>query len=290
VQGTELMTAGKLAEACPKLAESMRLDPSIGTGLYLADCFEKTRRSASAWATFREVEDMATKAGDHRADVAKRRADRLEPSLAKLTIVVPSGAEVEGLEIIRDQVVVGRPQWSAAVPVDPGSHVVRARAPHKKEYKTDIDVPAGAGNTRITIPPLADAPDEPPPKPWEPPKPIPPQERPPEDTGTAQRVVGIALGSAGVVAAAVGLVVGLNAKSIYNRSNADEHCIDNHCDEEGTTSRQHAFSAARVSTILSVAGGAAVVAGVVVYLTAPRTGAPVSVKAGLGGIQLETPF
>ena len=47
--------------ACPKFAESQRLDPGVGTLLYLADCYQHTNRPASAWTTFRQAAVTARK-------------------------------------------------------------------------------------------------------------------------------------------------------------------------------------------------------------------------------------
>src|SRR5215204_2648434 len=58
-QAKELIRQRKFAEACPKLQESNRLDPGIGTQFHLADCYEQSGRVASAWAAFLDVASQA---------------------------------------------------------------------------------------------------------------------------------------------------------------------------------------------------------------------------------------
>src|SRR5579883_992742 len=124
-EGRKLMKDGKPQDACPKFADSQRLDPSPSTLLNLANCYEKVGKTATAWATYKEAESQATAA--HRADfvgVAQKRAAALEGQLARVTITAAS--PVDGMEIKRDGVVVGRGEWGVAIPVDAGQHQVEA--------------------------------------------------------------------------------------------------------------------------------------------------------------------
>src|SRR5258708_3956605 len=71
----QLRAGGQVADACPMFAESKRLAPAVGVTLYLADCYERLGRTASAWDQFRDAERLAHERGDEkRASVAHGRA------------------------------------------------------------------------------------------------------------------------------------------------------------------------------------------------------------------------
>src|SRR4051812_6077257 len=89
--GRRLMDEGKFAEACPKLAESHRLDPAAGTLLNLAVCHEKEGKTASAWAEYNDLLGMKGGDGDaERRRIASDRLTRLEPGLPRITIIPDS--------------------------------------------------------------------------------------------------------------------------------------------------------------------------------------------------------
>ena len=49
-EGKRLHKDKNFQEACPKFEASHRIDPGLGTLLYLGDCYEEIGRTASAWA------------------------------------------------------------------------------------------------------------------------------------------------------------------------------------------------------------------------------------------------
>lgn len=265
-EGKRLMTTGKLTAACPKFAESQRLDPGIGTMLWLADCYRQNGQTASAWAVFREAEGLAVKQQDPRVKIAREEALKLEPKLSKLLIEVPPATEVEGLEIKRDGVVVGKPLWGSPMPTDPGPHRVTATAPQRKPWASNVDVPKDSRSSSITVPALEPAPPE--------------VVAPPggegaagsTGTGNTQRIVGLVVGGVGVVALGFGAYFGLRTKSKNDESSS--HCgANNVCDDTGFTARKDALSAATISNVAFVVGGVAVAGGIVLYFTAPKSGA-----------------
>jgi len=279
-QGRHLVEAGKFRDACPKFAESERLDPGIGTVLWLADCYENTGQTASAWAAFKEAAGTAALRHDKREHVARERAAALQPKLSLLNILVPDQAEVQGLQIRRDELIVGSTQWGIAFPLDPGAHTVKATAPGHRPWSTEVQLDADSALVSVTVP-LLEA--DPPPGPSAPPPPAPaaaPEmheqmpERPiaheADRRGDAQRIVGAGVAGAGLLAVLGGSFYALRAKATYDDSNG--HCwSDNECDSVGIRDRSDARSMATIATIGMGAGAAAIAAGTVIFFTAHRS-------------------
>ncbi len=272
-EAQRLAAAGKYVEACPKYAESLRLDSGIGAMLYLADCWEKTGKTASAWAQFREAEQLATQQNDRRAAAAHKRAAQLEANLARLLIRVAPGVDVPGLDVKRDTTEVGRPQWGVPVPVDPGQHTVTATATGKKPQQLAINVPAGTTPTILDLVALQDADAA---AAAAPPAASPLPDTPPADDpahpGKTQRLLALVAGGVGVVGIGLGTYFGFDTISKNNASNGRGDCsaATNACSQAGLDLRSAAKSSGLVSTVAFTAGAAFLAGGVVLYLTAPN--------------------
>lgn len=157
-EADKLMLEGKVSAACPKYAASMKLDPQLGALLHLADCYAKNGQLASAWASFREAAEMAQLRGDERATLAKDQAAQLEPRLSRITVIVPDGHNVQGLEVRVDGAPITTGAWGVATPIDPGSHGVEARAPGYDTWSSSIDVTGETQSVRVEVPLLTVSP------------------------------------------------------------------------------------------------------------------------------------
>jgi hypothetical protein len=254
-QGRDLMKQGRYAEACPKLAESQRLDSGVGTLLYLGDCYEQTNRTASAWVTFREA--IAAARAAHQTDreaIAERKAAALEPRLARLTVSVPVEARPPGLVVKRDGIAIGDASFDVPTPVDPGEHTIEASAPGRRAFKAPITI-ATAEQRALTITPLevesSSAPSAiPPAQPAAAAPPVAAAQDKPEGGVRTITWVAFGVGAAGVV---TGAVTGILAFS--SASAAKEHCVGNDCTPDAQPDIDKSTTLGTISTIAFIVGG-----------------------------------
>ncbi len=270
--GQELMSQNRFAEACPKLAESQRLDPGTGTLLNLGVCHEKEGKLASAWSEYNDAATFARR--DQRADrvqFAEQHIALLEPKLSRLTVQLAKDADAPGLEIRLDGEVLGQAALGIAAPMDPGSHTLSASATGKLAWQAKIEIAAGPAEKTVLIPTLANAPAGSAPGAANAPS--------AKGSGKAQRVGAYALGGLGVVSLGVGSIFGLRALSKNKESN-EQGCVGNMCPRDAAATRRLAKDAGNVSTVMFIVGGVALAGGVTLYLTAPRAQADEAKPAG----------
>jgi serine/threonine-protein kinase len=295
--GRRLMAEGKHAEACPKLEESQRIDPGMGTLFNLAVCYEAIGRTASAWVAFRDVAGQALGAGQaERESAARARAAALEPKLMRLKISVPAGANVE---VKRDGVVLGPTLWGTPLPLEAGPHKVTASAPGKEPWETTVKLEQPGGTVNVDVPALADArvaPQGPPPGPRVPTPDAPPDVKPSRPWQLPLGITAAVLGAGGLGA---GIGLGITAKSAFDASN-QTNCnkATNVCNTAGLSQRSDAVSKGNIGTGVGAAGAALAVAGVVLWITAPsratppRSGGAFAPELGIGpsGVALRASF
>ena len=285
-EARKLMTDGKFAVACPKLEESQRIDPGMGTQFNLAECQQKIGKLASAWENFLEVANNAKNAGQPaREAVARGRALALAPKLGKLVVAVdPAAGDVT---IKRDGVELRKPLWGTPVPVDSGDHEIVASAPGKLPFKKTIPIPAGPGTVNFSVPVLVDAPPDA--RSWA-----------PVDVSAAaqpagpspRRLGGIVVGGIGLATVGVGGLLGLAAKGKANDS--DKNCSPQNqdlCTGPAAAERADAVSLGNVATGVVVAGAVVAAVGVVLFVTAPSSARKTTgLLVGPGSLSLRGSF
>ncbi len=259
VEGRRLLQEKQWDAACPKLAESYKLDPATGTLLALALCYEGQGKTASAWAAYSEAAARArTEKNAEREQAAKERAAALEPKLPHLVLELAPGApRPAGLTVSRDGSAVGDASLGAPIPVDPGEHDIVARAPGRPPIAQKVRV--AEGETRhVVLGPFAPASSAEVPA-------------PPSSPAffTPLRTVGIAAGAAGVLGLGAGGV--LAALAVSKKGESDKDCAGDVCGPVGFPLRKDARSLGDGATVAFLAGGVLAAAGVtLVIVGGPR--------------------
>lgn len=304
-QGKLLMQSGDYPKACEKFEASRKLDEGIGTVLYLADCYEKVGRTASAWAMFKEAASLAGAQGQaSRQKLASQRARNLEALLVKLTVeVAKDNGSLLGFEVRNDGVVIPTAQFGSPVPVDPGEHHIEASAPGKRSFNQTVKVAQGVGVVTIPLLPDLAGPAA---------SPLQSETAAPATTTVAptsegispviragaaedarndtnanssktQRIFAFTLGGIGLVGIGLGSYWGVSAIDRNSQSKTECPSQPNLCSASGVELREDALQAARASTIAFAVGGVALATGAVLFFTAPtRHRLPISVRSAFG--------
>jgi len=277
-EAKRLVEVGRYGEACPKLAESHRLDPAGGTLLHLAACHENQGKTATAWAEFNEALTWARR--DSRADrelYARSRLDVLAPRLLTLTIAVPPGANEMGLTIKRDDRVLGQAEWGARAALDPGEHTIEATAPNRSKWTSRVRLDDNARSLVVTIPTLAaevsGAPPRPDAAPTSPPVAVavavaaPAAPGAPPAPRSAAQTVGLVLGGLGALG--LGAAIGFDVNAHRLASQRDDAARSGDATRTASLDRD-AHRAENTAFIVGGAALAALGAGLTIYLWSPR--------------------
>ncbi|MFT3764284.1 MAG: hypothetical protein QM820_01990 [Minicystis sp.] len=279
-----LMADKRFTEACPKLEESQRIDPGIGTLLNLAECQLQIGKTASAWANFLEAAYQAKAAGQAKREAtARAKAAAIEPRLSRLTVSAAPGVEVR-----RNGFLIAASTLGTPLPVDPGEHVIVASAPGKKSWVSRIVVKDNGDRVTVGVPtldpgdsasPPLPAPSPAPPAPAPPasnpadvtppasPPPAPPSE-PPATGAPARRIGGIALLVAGAGGLITGAAFAAMAKSKYDESLGQcDPMKPNECYAGGARLRDEARRNGDISTVAFIAGGTVAAGGLALLIS-----------------------
>jgi hypothetical protein len=248
-QATSLMQEHRYAEACPKLAESDRIQPGTGVLLRLALCYELSGRTASAWAAFREAAGRARRAGDASvADLASKRADGLEPRLAKVVVRLPPEEHPVPVDVRLDGAALARSEIGVELPVDPGTHTVHAASPGRRSFVKTFSIAAEGGTTAIAIDLPAEA---------------------PATAGGPWRTAALVAGGTGLAGVAAGTILGVSAMSNWNRAKSECTHGTTGCSPDALDLQSIVNTEALGSTIAFTVGAVGIVAGAVLWWTAP---------------------
>ena len=274
-QAREAMAKSDYAAACPKFAESQRLDPDVATLANLAACEEKLGTVASAWTHARAAIHQLP-AGDPLGPPLREIVARVERRLPQIVIRLASGAP-KGTRVRRDDVDLDDASLGTAIPVDPGDHTITVVAPGRKDVTRRVTVVeakteevAVAPGAKVAAIPAIKSQGGPPAK---------TDESPPN--GGSGQTVGYVLGAIGIVG--LGVAAFEFASITTNRSKMDCQQSDHTCASTAGATAANDARAARTPFYVGLAVGAVGVGTGAYFLLSGSGTADVGVQVGPRG-------
>ncbi len=250
------MEKGDYASACPKFAQSHKLDPAAGTLINLADCEERLGHLAASWLAWREAVERLP-LDDARRPVVSERRDAIEKRVPRITVRLGQKVPADAI-VKKDDVDLARDLVNVPLPVDPGPHTIVLQARGHVDSRYVVNLAESARDT-VTLelgPPDASQPA---------PTPIPEPEKPQASTPWfGWGVLGL-----GAVGLGVGATTGILA--IGKKTEQEDNCFPiDQCTPVGADAASSGRTFATVSTVSFIVGSVALLAGA--YLVFIRGG------------------
>lgn len=250
--GRAKLKAGEQAAAIEDLKAAHAIMNVPTTGLALGKAQAEARRWVEARDTLLAVTRLPVSGPEpyqftKARKEAKQLANELEPRIPQLEIDLRGAPENATVIVSIDDVEVKRAALSAALSLNPGSHVIVARI-DGREKRSEVQLSEGQKLSLVLdVTGIATAPKKA--------AAAPP---PPESSPTNLLVpVGFGVAGAGVL---VGSITGIMALS--KKSSAEERCIDQRCPPSTHDDIDAGRTLGTVSTIAFVVGGVGAAVGV----------------------------
>jgi hypothetical protein len=252
-------------------------DPAIGDCLLAAEASLKLRAEHKLRVTRTQL--LVCSSPSCPAEVRQecmKRIDEVNAAAPTIVLAVKNGAgkELAAVKVTVDGQVIADHLDGSALAVDPGAHEFTFETAGMPPLTETIILHEGEKDRRETVL-LGGA------QPARAPVEATPQEpgsdqttsSAPPGTGNTQRIIGLVTGGVGVAGLAVGTIFGILASSSWKSAQSD--CPGHTgCGSQAMNEHSTAVTDATVSTVGFIAGGVLAATGVVLYLTAPKSGAP----------------
>lgn len=272
-EGVAAADKGDCATAIDRLERAESLFHAPPHLQHLGRCYAKLGRlvdAAEAWRklTYETLPPNAPAVFRDAVAEAQTELPKIEPRLARLTI--RASESYPNLTIDVD----GKPWPNAALDVprviDPGSHVIKARANGYKPQETTVELAEG-GSQSVTLKLEAGDPSlvgtATPPTAGSGAPTVAPT-APPPPTSSPLKTIGLVVGGVGIAAGAAGVVTGLMSRS--QKSDLDRDCLGR-TQPDCTERADRLNGLATLTTGLWIGGGVLVAAGLGMYLLAPSS-------------------
>lgn len=272
-EGKTAADQGDYTSACPKFAESARLDARVGTLARLGECEEKLGHLVAARTHWGQARDLARKTHDARADHAQREYTRIDALTPKLRLTF-DGQPPPDFSATIDADRVDASGLGTPIPVEPGAHAVRATATGKAPFSSSVVTAADGATTNVPIvlaePTVAVAPtpDGRPAQPTPPPAPA-------EPGWNGGKTAAVVVGAVGVVGLGLG---GAFGGLTFSEWASAKHDCGGGCasTSPAANEKSKATTYAAVSDVGFAAGGAAIVGAGILWFTAGKRPASAS--------------